>query len=199
MSKFVIRKATENDAESLLKIYEPYITNTTITFEYDVPTAEAFAGRIRETAAAFPYLVCEQDGVIMGYAYAHRIRERAAYDWDAELSIYLAQGTHGHGVGTTMLACLIDLLELQGLRHLYSCVTLPNEKSIRMQRRLGFADAGVWHDSGWKFDGWHDVAWLEKHIGSGKPQPVTPFPALDEKNIQECLQKYMDKLNQVEE
>ena len=150
MSKFVIRKATENDAESLLKIYEPYITNTTITFEYDVPTAEAFADRIRETAAAFPYLVCEQDG-------------------------------------------------MQGLRHLYSCVTLPNEKSIRMQRRLGFADAGVWHDSGWKFDGWHDVAWLEKHIGSGKPQPVTPFPALDEKNIQECLQKYMDKLNQVEE
>lgn len=135
----------------------------------------------------------------MGYAYAHRIRERAAYDWDAELSIYLAQGTHGHGVGTTVLACLIDLLELQGLRHLYSCVTLPNEKSIRMQRRLGFEDAGVWHDSGWKFDGWHDVAWLEKHIGSGKPQPVTPFPALDEKNIQECLQKYMDKLNQVEE
>ena len=91
MSKFVIRKATENDAESLLKIYEPYITNTTITFEYDVPTAEAFADRIRETAAAFPYLVCECDGVIMGYAYAHRIRERAAYDWDAELSIYLAQ------------------------------------------------------------------------------------------------------------
>ena len=68
MSKFVIRKAIENDAESLLKIYEPYITNTTITFEYDVPTAEAFADRIRETAAAFPYLVCECDGVIMGYA-----------------------------------------------------------------------------------------------------------------------------------
>ena len=103
MSKFVIRKATENDAESLLKIYEPYITNTTITFEYDVPTAEAFADRIRETAAAFPYLVCEQDGMIMGYAYAHRIRERAAYDWDAELSIYLAQGTHGHGVGTPIV------------------------------------------------------------------------------------------------
>ena len=145
-----------------MKIYEPYITNTTITFEYDVPTAEAFADRIRETAAAFPYLVCEQDGMIMGYAYAHRIRERAAYDWDAELSIYLAQGTHGHGVGTTVLACLIDLLELQGLRHLYSCVTLPNEKSIRMQRRLGFADAGVWHDSGWKFDGWHECGMAGK-------------------------------------
>ena len=99
MSKFVIRKATENDAESLLKIYEPYITNTTITFEYDVPTAEAFADRIRETAAAFPYLVCEQDGIIMGYAYAHRIRERAAYDWDAELSVYLKQHPHAAQTG----------------------------------------------------------------------------------------------------
>lgn len=199
MSKFVIRKATENDAESLLKIYEPYITNTTITFEYDVPTAEAFGGPYPRNGGCVSVSRLRVRRHDHGYAYAHRIRERAAYDWDAELSIYLAQGTHGHGVGTTVLACLIDLLELQGLRHLYSCVTLPNEKSIRMQRRLGFADAGVWHDSGWKFDGWHDVAWLEKHIGSGKPQPVTPFPALDEKNIQECLQKYMDKLNQVEE
>ncbi|MFR5252836.1 MAG: N-acetyltransferase family protein [Butyricicoccus sp.] len=161
MSKFVIRKATENDAESLLKIYEPYITNTTITFEYDVPTAEAFADRIRETAAAFPYLVCEQDGMITGYAYAHRIRERAAYDWDAELSIYLAQGTHGHGVGTTVLACLIDLLELQGLRHLYSCGLCRTKRAsacsadwaLRTQA-CGTTPAGsltagtMWH--GWK-------------------------------------------------
>lgn len=168
MSKFVIRKATENDAESLLKIYEPYITNTTITFEYDVPTAEAFADRIRETAAAFPYLVCECDGVIMGYAYAHRIRERCG--------LRLGCGAvHLSGTGHPRTWCGHDRaglpdrtwLELQGLRHLYSCVTLPNEKSIRMRSRLGFADAGVWHDSGWKFDGWHDVAWLEKHIGSG--------------------------------
>ena len=141
MSKFVIRRATESDAESLLKIYEPYITDTTITFEYDVPTAEAFADRIRETAAAFPYLVCECDGVIMGYAYAHRIRERAAYDWDAELSIYLAQGTHGHGVGTTVLcrtksasACSADwALRTQ------ACGTTP----------AGSLTAGtMWH--GWK-------------------------------------------------
>lgn len=105
----------------------------------------------------------------MGYASrAPAFVERAAYDWDAG-------AVHLSGTGHPRTRCgarpcwrgLIDLLELQGLRHLYSCVTLPNEKSIRMQRRLGFADAGVWHDSGWKFDGWHDVAWLEKHIGSG--------------------------------
>ena len=199
MSTVLIRDAKLSDAPRLLEIYSYYVKNTAITFEYNVPSLEEFRHRMKNITLRYPYIVLEADGKVMGYAYAHRIRERAAYDWDAELSIYLAQGTHGHGVGTTVLACLIDLLELQGLRHLYSCVTLPNEKSIRMQRRLGFADAGVWHDSGWKFDGWHDVAWLEKHIGSGKPQPVTPFPALDEKNIQECLQKYMDKLNQVEE
>ena len=164
MSKFTIRKAKEEDAQALLQIYTPYITDTTITFEYDVPTAEAFAGRIRETAAAFPYLVCERDGVIMGYAYAHRIRERAAYDWDAELSIYLAQGTHGHGVGTTVLACLIDLLELQGLRHLYSCVTLPNEKSIRMHKKYGFEDCGRLRKVGMKFGRRLDVVNLQLFV-----------------------------------
>ena len=96
-------------------------------------------------------------------------------------------------MGTTVLACPDrPALELQGCTHSGSCVTLPDERASALQRRLGFADAGVWHDSGWKFDGWHDVAWLGKAYRQRKPQPVTPFPALDE-NIQECLQKYMDK------
>lgn len=79
-----------------------------------MPTDAAFSDRIRETAAQFPYLVCEKDGGIIGYAYAHRIRERAAYDWDAELSVYLKQGMHGRGIGTVLLACLIELLEMPG-------------------------------------------------------------------------------------
>ena len=100
MSKFIIRRAKAEDGAALCAIYAPYITDTTITFEYEVPTDAAFSDRIRETAAQFPYLVCERDGEIIGYAYAHRIRERAAYDWDAELSVYLKQGTHGRGIGT---------------------------------------------------------------------------------------------------
>ena len=137
----------------------------------------------------------ERDGEIIGYAYAHRIRERAAYDWDAELSVYLKQGTHGRGIGTVLLACLIELLEMQGLRHLYSCVTMPNEKSVRMQKKLGFEDAGVWHKSGWKFGAWHDVAWFEKHVGGGEPKPVVPFPELDGDIIQKTLNIYTEKLN----
>ena len=164
MSRFIIRRAKAEDGAALCAIYAPYITDTTITFEYEVPTDAAFSDRIRETAAQFPYLVCEKDGGIIGYAYAHRIRERAAYDWDAELSIYLAQGTHGHGVGTTVLACLIDLLELQGLRHLYSCVTLPNEKSIRMHKKYGFEDCGRLKEVGMKFGRRLDVVNLQLFV-----------------------------------
>lgn len=104
MSRFIIRRAKAEDGAALCAIYAPYITDTTITFEYEVPTDAAFSDRIRETAAQFPYLVCEKDGGIIGYAYAHRIRERAAYDWDAELSVYLKQGMHGRGIGTVLLA-----------------------------------------------------------------------------------------------
>ena len=100
---YTIRRAAERDAAALLDIYAPYIRDTVITFEYDVPTAEEFAARIGETAALHPYLVCERDGRPVGYAYAHRIRERAAYDWAAELSIYLAPAAQGQGVGTALM------------------------------------------------------------------------------------------------
>lgn len=196
---FLLRQAERGDAAALLAIYAPFITDTAVTFEYDVPDEQAFAARIDEISAEYPYLVCERDGKPVGYAYAHRLRERAAYDWDAELSVYLAPEAQGRGVGTAVLACLIDLLELQGLRRLYSCVTLPNEKSIRMQKKLGFADAGVWHASGWKHGAWHDVAWLEKLVGAaGAPEPVVPFPALNGEKIQECLKTYTEKLNMEE-
>lgn len=189
--KFVIRRAAAEDAAALLEIYQPYIADTVITFEYDVPTAEEFAGRITDTLADFPYLVCERDGKPVGYAYAHHIRERAAYDWAVELSIYLAPAAQGQGVGTALYRCLIDLLEMQNIRILYGCVTLPNEKSRRLHEKLGFELAGVWHGSGWKFARWHDVGWFEKRLGGDGPaQPVVPFPALDEEKIQECLCRY---------
>ena len=194
--QFKIREAVPGDAPALLDIYAPYIRDTVITFEYDVPMAEKFAARIEETAAAHPYLVCERDGQIIGYAYAHRIRERAAYDWAAELSIYLAPEAQGQGVGTALYRCLIDLLEQQRLRILYGCVTLPNEKSQKLHEKLGFSLVGVWHGSGWKFDGWHDVGWFEKRLGGDGPaQPVAAFPQLDGQKIKECLHRYTEMLN----
>lgn len=189
--QFVIRRAAAEDAAALLEIYQPYITDTVITFEYDVPTVDEFAARITDTLTDFPYLVCEWDGKPVGYAYAHHIRERAAYDWAVELSIYLSPMVQGKGVGAALYQCLIDLLEMQHIRILYGCVTLPNEKSRRLHEKLGFALTGVWHGSGWKFERWHDVGWFEKRLGGDGPaQPVVLFPALDEEKIQECLCRY---------
>lgn len=194
--EFVIRRAAAGDAAALLDIYQPFITDTVITFEYDVPAAEEFAARITDTLTDFPYLVCERDGVPVGYAYAHHIRERAAYDWAVELSIYLAPAAQGQGIGTVLYRCLIDLLERQNVRILYGCVTLPNEGSRRLHEKLGFVLTGVWHGSGWKFDGWHDVGWFEKRLGGDAPaQPVVPFAALEEEKIQECLRRYTAMLN----
>lgn len=193
---FVIRRAAAGDAAALLDIYAPYIRDTAITFEYDVPAAEEFAARIGDIARTHPYLVCERDGRPVGYAYAHNIRERAAYDWAAELSVYLAPAAQGQGAGTALYRCLIDLLAMQNLRILYGCVTLPNEKSERLHEKLGFAPVGVWHGAGWKFGRWHDVGWLEKRLGGdGAAQPVIPFPQLDGRKIQECLNRYTEMLN----
>ena len=193
---FVIRRAAADDAAALLDIYAPYIRDTAITFEYDVPAAEEFAARIGDIARTHPYLVCERDGRPVGYAYAHNIRARAAYDWAAELSVYLAPAAQGQGAGTALYRCLIDLLAMQNLRILYGCVTLPNEKSERLHEKLGFAPVGVWHGAGWKFGRWHDVGWLEKRLGGdGAAQPVIPFPQLDGQKIQECLDRYTEMLN----
>ena len=105
----------------------------------------------------------------------------------------------GKGLGTMLYRCLIELLGLQHLRGLYGCVTLPNEKSERLHRKLGFVDAGIWRASGWKAGTWHDVGWFEKRLGgAGAPEPVIAFPLLDEKKIQECLQRYTEMLNMEE-
>nr|WP_297171715.1 GNAT family N-acetyltransferase [uncultured Agathobaculum sp.] len=194
--RYLIRKALPDDAAALVEIYAPYVTDTAITFEYDVPTAEQFAVRIADISQTHPYLVCERDGKIVGYAYAHRVRARAAYDWAAELSIYLSPAAQGQGVGTALYRCLLDLLARQHLCALYGCVTLPNEKSQRLHEALGFSLAGVWHGVGWKHGGWHDVGWFEKRVGDCQnPSPVIPFARLGSKKIQACLQQYTEKLN----
>lgn len=191
MQPFTIRRAGVQDAAALLDIYRPFITDTVVTFEYDVPTADEFAGRIADTLPDFPYLVCARDGKPVGYAYAHRIRARAAYDWACELSIYLAPAAQGRGVGTALYRCLTELLDMQNMRILYGCVTLPNEGSRRLHETLDFALTGVWHGAGWKFGRWHDVGWFEKRLGGDAPaRPIVPFAALGDEKIDECLRRY---------
>ena len=111
----IFRFATEGDAEEILGIYKPYIENTTITFEYEVPAVEEFRERIRETLEKYPYIVCTYDGKIIGYAYAHRIWSRAAYQWDVELSVYTDGNYAGNGIGKKLYKILIEILKLQNV------------------------------------------------------------------------------------
>ncbi len=176
----MLRFAVPADAEALRAIYAQYI-DTSVTFEYDLPTAEAFRRRVEDIAAEYPYLVWEEDGAILGYAYAHRYRERAAYQWGAELSVYLDRDARGRGLGARLYGALIELLRLQGVRAVYGVVTQPNERSDRLHTAMGFTVAGVVHNAGYKNGRWHDVTTYEKLIGDfdGTPEPLRSIRDVD--------------------
>lgn len=155
-----VRLATEADAAGILAVYAPYIRDTAVTFETETPSLDAFRCRMASIIGDYPYLVVEEDGSIVGFAYAHRLGERAAYAWNAELSIYFAPGCTSRGWGSVLFWALIDLLALQGVRNAYSLITVPNEASLALHEKLGFTLMGVQKEAGYKLGAWHDVAWL---------------------------------------
>lgn len=175
-----IRLARESDAEELLEIYRPYVETTSITFETEVPTVEEFAGRIRDTLTKFPYLVIEEDGAILGYAYAHPFHQRAAYGWTVESSVYVRQNVrHGH-VGSLLYQALMERLERQGVRNVCAVVTVPNEPSMAFHARMGFTSAGILPNFGYKMDEWHGVEYLYRQLGptGESPKPLLPLKEL---------------------
>ena len=188
---FTIRRAEAADGPALAAVYAPY-TETGLTFESPAPTPEEFTARITDTLKGYPFLVCERDGRPVGYAYAHRYRPRAAYDWDAELSVYLEQGCTGRGLGRALYGALLDLLRLQGIRTAYGCVTVPNPASEGLHRALGFQRTGVWHRSGYKGGAWRDVAWFEKPLApyDPAPAPVLPIGAVPPAEREAVLARY---------
>lgn len=191
MSTVHFRRATEEDVVSILAIYAPYVTDSAITFEYDVPSEEEFRQRIRTISAEYPYFVCESDGLIIGYAYAHRHMERAAYQWNAEISIYIRQGFTGKGLGKTMCQALIDLLRLQGIRNVFSCVTIPNERSAHLHHSMEFSTEGIFQNAGYKCGKWQTIAWFRKNIApyTNEPAPFLPISRIDWQLIDSILKK----------
>lgn len=191
MSTVHFRRATEEDVVSILAIYAPYVTDSAITFEYDVPSEEEFRQRIRTISAEYPYFVCESDGQIIGYAYAHRHMERAAYQWNAEISIYIRQGFTGKGLGKTMCQALIDLLRLQGIRNVFSCVTIPNERSAHLHHSMEFSTEGIFQNAGYKCGKWQTIAWFRKKIApyTNEPAPFLPISRIDRQLIDSILEK----------
>ena len=179
MSRY-IRLARESDAEELLEIYRPYVETTSITFETEVPTVEEFAGRIRDTLTKFPYLVIEEDGAILGYAYAHPFHQRAAYGWTVESSVYVRQNVRYGHVGSLLYQALMERLERQGVRNVCAVVTVPNEPSMAFHARMGFTSAGILPNFGYKMDEWHGVEYLYRQLGptGESPKPLLPLKEL---------------------
>ena len=172
----MIRIATENDVPQLLAIYTPYILNTTYTFEYDVPTEAEFLQRFRRLTAQFPWLVWEEDGKILGYAYGSAPFERAAYNWCAEDSVYLLPEAQGRGIGSRLVTALEKVLFYQGYQRIYALITAENQLSIAFHKKLGYTLRGELPDAGIKFGRKVGVVWMDKagnfvEIPSSFPTP----------------------------
>lgn len=186
--------AREADAAALLAVYLPYM-DTNITFEYTAPTLAEFTQRVRDTLRDYPYLLCEEGGQVLGYAYAHRLKSRAAYQWDAELSVYISDAACGRGIGRALYGALIDLLEAQGVRNVYGVITADNARSIAFHHSMGFTDAGTHHKTGYKNGSWLDVVWLEKRLGGEEPPaPVRPIGALEAAAVAERIAPWQRRL-----
>ncbi len=160
----LIRPATPEDGAVLSEIYRPYVLDTEITFETVPPTAEQFAERIRKTMERYPYVVCEEDGLIVGYCYASRHGERAAYEYSASMSVYVRQGWHRKGVARAMYEVVLPELKKRGFKLATALISMPNEASAAFHASFGFTRVGVFHSMGWKHGKWLDQLLLEKQL-----------------------------------
>ena len=188
---YKIRTVQLSDAEAILKVYAPFITDTCISFEYVVPSVEEFAQRIASISAEYPYIVLEDDGEIVGYAYSHRYLERVAYSWDVEVTIYLAPKVQGKGLGVILYDALEKLMTLQNIKNLYSCITGDNVHSIEMHRSMGYELIGTFPKAGFKHNRWLDVVWMAKAIGEKEsaPLPFVPFSEVKASDVEKVLEK----------
>lgn len=167
------RIATPADAPRLVEIYAPYVADTAVSFATTAPTEEDFLHKID---SPYPFLVCEEAGRIVGYAYAGQYRVREAYRWGTELSIYVEDAAQGRGVGRLLLLRLLAILKALGYQSAYSCVTLPNEKSIGLHTSLGFEQIGLFENAGYKLGRWRSVAWLRLPLNDFPNPPAEPLP-----------------------
>lgn len=171
-TSITIRMANPADAQALLNIYAPYVINTAITFEYDVPSVEEFASRIAHTLEKYPYLIAEECGNILGYAYASPFHDRPAYDWAVETSIYVDQNIKHRGIGRKLHDALESTLREQGILNMNACIAYPPEEdehldknSVEFHAHMGYRLVGEFYKCGYKFNRWYNMVWMEKLIG----------------------------------
>lgn len=177
----ILRLASPADAEGILSIYAPYIENTSFTFETEVPSVPEFAKRIKDYLENWPWLVYETDGQIAGYAYAGRYRERIAYQWCVESSVYINDNFQQHGIAGKLYSTLFDILKKQGFRTVYAVINLPNDKSVKLHEKCGFHYFATYEKVGYKLGKWKNVGWWQLSINeyTDEPQPPIKFSQLD--------------------
>ena len=169
-----IRLATEQDSSQILEIYRPFIETTNVSFEYEVPSEIEFTKRIRNILQIYPWLVCEENKQIIGYAYASKHSARAAYQWSVDFSIYIKPTHHRKHIATALYTALVEILKIQGYYNAFACVTSPNVSSERFHESFGFIPIGVYHHVGYKLEKWHDVKWFEFLLSELPQNPATP-------------------------
>lgn len=176
-----IRMASPDDAEALLDIYRPYVEKTAITFEYLVPSKEEFRSRIAHTLERYPYLAAIKDEKPLGYAYVSPFKERAAYSWAVETSIYISEDARGLGLGSQLYKVLEYILKQQNIINLNACITYPNPASIAFHEHFGYRTVAHFTKCGYKLDRWQDMIWMEKMLSEHpkNPQPVIPVTKLE--------------------
>jgi L-amino acid N-acyltransferase YncA len=173
----LIRLAEEGDAPQIAAIYAPVVRDTIISFEAEPPSAEEIARRVRDTLVRWPWLVCERDGEVLGYAYAGAHRSRAAYQWSVDVSVYVREDARQRGVGRALYTSLIAALDLQGFYNAYAGIALPNNASVGLHEAMGFRLVGVYRGVGYKLGAWRDVGWWGLTLREGvasEARPNTP-------------------------
>jgi L-amino acid N-acyltransferase YncA len=169
-----IHLATREDAALIAAIYAPHCSSTAVSFEVDAPSADEIAKRIAATTAQYPWLVLADDGVVAGYAYASRHRDRAAYQWSVDVAVYVDRAHHRRGVGRALYTTLFELLRHQRYFKAYGGITLPNPSSVGLHEAVGFTLVGVYRGVGYKLGAWHDVAWFQKVLQPEHDAPAPP-------------------------
>lgn len=192
-----IRLATLDDASGILAIYAPVVQNTFISFETEVPDVTEIQSRISKTLEQYPYLICEIDGSVAGYAYGSAFRSRRAYQWTTEVTVYVNENFQRRGVGRALYTALFEVLRQQGYYNAVGVIALPNAGSVTLHEIMGFEKIGVFRNMGNKLDDWHDTGWwqLELQTMPNNPPPPTPIQQVVESvRYQEALQAGISKL-----
>lgn len=199
MKGYTIRLATADDADRILNVYTPYVLQTASTFEYEVPSVEEFQGRIEKISAKYPYLVCECNGEIIGYAYGSTHRERMGYSWCAEATVYLSETHHRRGIARLLYEALFALMKEQGYKSIYVSILSTNAASLAFHRAMGFEDIGIFRNIGYKLGGWHSNVWMQLFLGEHGIEPPLPaaFTPIDNRMVEEVMAQANERVKMV--